>query len=303
MKRILEVILVVFIVGPAVFMGLAAFGIVPEWTPWIFTIPWYVFGVGFFGFVFVALFVFAIKDLRKKSTRDSVWYKVRVIWQSFVDTLRGASFKGWIFIILGVFLATCFILINLQTGMTDNFSLWTYLLVPSVITTVLLVIMFSKRRFSEENAQESLYRNLGIAYHNKAMYDEAITEYKKAIEIKPTDYSTHYNLGVVYGLKGMYGEAIAEYKKAIEIKPNDYSTHYNLGLVYGLKAMYDEAVVEFNRAVAIKPGSAKAHHSLGTIYHRKREYSLAIEHYDKAIELGFSVDPELLEFLESYREK
>lgn len=136
-------------------MGLAAFEIVPEWTKWVFIIPWYVFSGGFLAIAFVVLVVLAIKELRKKSTRDSVWYMVRGSWQDFVDALRGASSKGQIFIILGVFLATCFILFNLQSGIPDDFSPWNYLLVPSVIIGIFLIIMFSKRRLPEEITQES----------------------------------------------------------------------------------------------------------------------------------------------------
>lgn len=155
MKRGTEIVLSFLIVAPLVFIGLAEFGIVPEWTQWVFIIPWVVFVVGLLAVVFVVLVVFVIKALRRKSTRDSVWGEVKFSWQKFVNVLRGASFKGRIFIILGVFLATCYLLRGLQLEIPDDFSNWNYLLVPSVIIGVFLAIMVSKRRLPEEIAQES----------------------------------------------------------------------------------------------------------------------------------------------------
>jgi len=193
-----------------------------------------------------------------------------------------------------------------------------------------------KKAIEINSSYDKAYYNLGIAYAHREMYDEAIIQYKKAIEINSKLAEAYYNLGIVYAHKGMYDEAIVEYKKAIEINPNDDSAHCNLGTVYIYKTMYDEAIVEFitamemnpdspeaytnlgviysrkgmhddaitvhNKAIEINPDFAEAHLNLGATYYRKREYSLAIQHYDRAIELGSSVDPELLEFLEPYRE-
>ena len=41
---------------------------------------------------------------------------------------------------------------------------------------------------------------------------------KKALEINPDDESAHYNLAIVYSKKRMYDDAILEYKKVIELK-------------------------------------------------------------------------------------
>jgi len=145
--------------------------------------------------------------------------------------------------------------------------------------------------------------NLGVAYSNKGMYDEEIAEYKKALEINPNYANAHCNLGAAYVEKGMYDEAIAEHKRAIEINPNDADAHYNLGGAYYGKGMYDEAIAESKKALEINPNYANAHYNLAVVYYYKGEYSLAIKHCDRAIELGYRVHPELLEALKPYRGK
>ncbi len=145
--------------------------------------------------------------------------------------------------------------------------------------------------------------DLGLAYHDKGMYDVAIAELKRAIEINPNLAEAHYNLGNTYYKKGMYDVAIVEYKKAIEINPYNDSAYCNLGVVYRHKGMYDEAIIQYKKAIEINPNNPEAYNNLGVVYRHKGMYDEAIQHCDRSIELGFSVDPRLLEFLEPYREK
>ena len=125
--------------------------------------------------------------------------------------------------------------------------------------------------------------NLGMAYGKKGMYDEAIIEYKKAIEINPDDNKAYNNLGVAYERKGMLDEAIDEYKKAIELNPNDAEPHGNLGMAYGKKGMYDEAIAEYKKAIEINPDNDSAHYNLGVAYERKGMLDEATVEYRKAV--------------------
>ena len=116
----------------------------------------------------------------------------------------------------------------------------------------------------------------------------------------------YFDKGTAYLNKGMLDEAIAEYKKAIEINPNDAMAHNNLGLAYlGLVyldiGMYDKAIAEFKKAIKVSPEYADADNNLAVAYYYKGEYSLAIKHCDRAIDLGYRVDRKLLEDLKPYR--
>jgi len=113
----------------------------------------------------------------------------------------------------------------------------------------------------------------------------------------------YYDKGIAYANKGMLDEAIAEFKKAIQINPNDAMAHNNLGNAYANKGMLDQAIAECKKAIQINPNYATAHMNLAVAYYYKEEYSLAIKHCDRAIELGYEVHPELLKALEPYRER
>ena len=145
------------------------------------------------------------------------------------------------------------------------------------------------------------HNNLCAAYIGKGMLDEAISEGKKALTINPNFVEAHNNLGAAYIGKGMLDEAITVCKKALTINPNFAKAHTNLGNAYGEKGMLDEAISEGKKALTINPNLSGVHNNLAVDYYSKGNYRLAIFHCDKAIELGCSVNAKLLELLEPYR--
>jgi tetratricopeptide (TPR) repeat protein len=50
-------------------------------------------------------------------------------------------------------------------------------------------------------------------------YEEALKDYNKAIEIKPTLASAYVNRGIAYSHLGQYEKAIADYEKGLELDP------------------------------------------------------------------------------------
>ena len=52
----------------------------------------------------------------------------------------------------------------------------------------------------------------------------------------------HNSRGAKYAEAGKYDEAIQEYKKALELKPDSPNIHRNLGLAYYHKGMVDSAI-------------------------------------------------------------
>ncbi len=64
-----------------------------------------------------------------------------------------------------------------------------------------------------------VYNEVGDLYLRKGMYDEAIDEYKKAIEADPDCAIAHFNLSIAYDKKGMKEEADEEYAAYRRLKP------------------------------------------------------------------------------------
>ena len=88
----------------------------------------------------------------------------------------------------------------------------------------------------------------GLYLYSKRKYDEAIAEFKKALELNQKHYDAHFNLGVVYYAKNMPDESIAELKKAIEVNPNEPKAYYNIAFAYVAKEKVEEAISEYKKS-------------------------------------------------------
>jgi tetratricopeptide (TPR) repeat protein len=113
-------------------------------------------------------------------------------------------------------------------------------------------------------ASAPFYNERGIAYGKKGHYDEAISDFTKSLEIKPSA-EAYNNRGVSYSRKGQNDEAISDYSKAIEINLK-YVKAYNLrAWEYTLKGQYDQAISDLNKALEINPRDPEIYNNLAWV--------------------------------------
>ncbi|MDQ1328226.1 MAG: Tetratricopeptide repeat protein [Candidatus Poribacteria bacterium] len=77
----------------------------------------------------------------------------------------------------------------------------------------------------------------------------------------------HYELGRQYAMEGMFDDAIAEFRKAINNDPKNDNSFYALGLVYIEKDEIKNAEIEFQKALEINPKNTSAINKLKQIQH------------------------------------
>ncbi|HIE29078.1 TPA: tetratricopeptide repeat protein [Candidatus Poribacteria bacterium] len=124
------------------------------------------------------------------------------------------------------------------------------------------------------------------------LYDLAIEEYKKAIQLDPTIAEVYCELGAAYRGKNMMDEAAKAYKHALTLESTD-DTHgvanLCLGLIHMGQGKFDEAEKYASEAVKLIPDMAAAHHRLADIYVKRGKLEQAIAEYKRAIELDADV--------------
>jgi tetratricopeptide (TPR) repeat protein len=125
---------------------------------------------------------------------------------------------------------------------------------------------------------------LALAGRNR--FDEALTHYQKALEIKPDNAEVHNNLGLALAGHGQLDEALAQFGKAVDIKPGYAEAQYNLGAVLATRGKVDEAIVHFRKVLEIKPDYAMAHYNLGRSLAKRGEFDEALVHLSKAKEIN-----------------
>ncbi len=128
--------------------------------------------------------------------------------------------------------------------------------------------------------------NLGCALVAKGQFDEAITQYHKAIELNPFFAAAYNNLGRALQEKGQLGEAITQYHKALELSPFFADPYCNLGYVLEEKGQFDEAITHSLKAIELDPSLAMAYNNLGLALQGKGQLNEAVASYHKALQLN-----------------
>jgi len=72
------------------------------------------------------------------------------------------------------------------------------------------------------------HNSRGIELADRGWLDEAVKEFKKAIELDPSSAHAHDNLATVYSEKKALAQALEEYLTALRLEPDSPTAHYNL---------------------------------------------------------------------------
>jgi cytochrome c-type biogenesis protein CcmH/NrfG len=62
--------------------------------------------------------------------------------------------------------------------------------------------------------------DLGNAWVAQTNYEEAVSSYRKALQIEPGNAELHYNLGVVFAAQNETTNASQEFQEALRLKPD-----------------------------------------------------------------------------------
>ncbi|HLY62778.1 MAG TPA: tetratricopeptide repeat protein [Terriglobia bacterium] len=105
---------------------------------------------------------------------------------------------------------------------------------------------------------------LGDCYGQAHQYDKAVEDYKKAIELSPSDAALHNSLGNIYANMGKIPEAQAEFQKSAEMDPAGAAkAYFNLGATLYNTGKMDEAAEAFKKATEKDPTYADAYALMG----------------------------------------
>ncbi len=85
-------------------------------------------------------------------------------------------------------------------------------------------------------------------------HEEAYKINQQALLLDPLSPLVNMSSGYGYLLAGLYDKAIVQINKVVELDSNYYFAYLELGMCYGAKGMYESALMQLKKADELKPG-------------------------------------------------
>lgn len=104
----------------------------------------------------------------------------------------------------------------------------------------------------------------GLVRENK--FDEALSEYSKAIDANADMATAYYGRGVVYFELGKLDEAAIDFRKAIDIKPNYLEAHKKLAETFVKIGAPDDEFQKRYKAIDSDPDNPLTYVDLGAFF-------------------------------------
>lgn len=120
---------------------------------------------------------------------------------------------------------------------------------------------------------------------NPETQSEAITAYKKVLDMDPEHAAAHINLGTLYYNRQDYGLAEKHYRRAIEIDARYALAYFDLGNVLDETGRVAEAIQTYKTALQFAPTYADAHYNLALAYEKVKEPRKALKHWRAYVRL------------------
>ncbi len=135
----------------------------------------------------------------------------------------------------------------------------------------------------------ALHLNLGAALGNRLeRWEEAVVQFRKAVEIEPTLIEARNNLGLALINTRKIDEGIAELQHALRLDGENIDALGFMGYALMQKQRFDAAIEYLQTAVSVAPDSFAAHDRLAIAFKSAGRYDEAIVQWQRAAELADS---------------
>lgn len=155
------------------------------------------------------------------------------------------------------------------------FVLWTSLILSLIAIDSPLFVGASRDESASDEASTSSLKegrrtranevfSIGNNHYQKKEFNDAIQQYKIAINLNPDVISYYSNLGNCLREVSEYEESIRILQKAVFLNEEHSKSWYNLGVTYQTMGLYIDAISSYNNATMLTPDYLNAHYNKGS---------------------------------------
>lgn len=94
---------------------------------------------------------------------------------------------------------------------------------------------------------------LANIYYDLGLFDEAIEEYRKAVDLGPRFADIRSKLAIAYRERGDFDLALKEFQEALKVNSKYIPAYLNLGVTYYMRGMVDRAIRVWKTALKASP--------------------------------------------------
>ena len=160
---------------------------------------------------------------------------------------------------------------------------------------------FFQRATQLEPEYAAAHLNLGAAYAEMGMWQEAEAQLRTAVALDSLNFQARNILGKLYFDSGDLRAAEEQFTRSAECEPN-VAAYVHLGYIYTRRGDYGCAEKVLRAALALNPAESQAHLKLGLIYAATERGSQAEEELRRALEAD-PRNPEALSALQQLRRR
>ena len=117
---------------------------------------------------------------------------------------------------------------------------------------------------SDPGLLAATYANLGAAYRKLGEDEKARTSYDQALRLNPNQYNAYLGLGELLEKQSRLDDAISNYSKAVELRPTD-TGFLLLGRALERTGRRSEALAAYQTALKLSPEMPEAQHAVDAL--------------------------------------
>jgi len=131
---------------------------------------------------------------------------------------------------------------------------------------------------------DELY-NIGNGFAKQGNWDEAIRDYRRALQIAPGQQDIMNNLGLALAKEKRYADAITNFLAVVQLAPASANAHNNLASVLFAQGQYGQAAQQFRAALQLSPQDPRICVNLAGTCLRLADTNQAVRYYRQALQL------------------